>query len=117
MRVALAVDGKNVTEHFGHCEKFVVFTIENQTIVNQEDIQNPPHQKGLLPKFLKEHNIDVVLVGNMGQMAVELIKQLGIEALRGVSGSIEDVIKSYLEGTLETVDKQCNHQHGEGHNC
>ena len=88
MRVALAVDGKNVTEHFGHCEKFVVFTIENQTIVNQEDIQNPPHQKGLLPKFLKEHNIDVVLVGNMGQMAVELIKQLGIEALRGVSGSI-----------------------------
>ena len=39
MRVALAVDGQNVTEHFGHCEKFIVFTVENKSVVSQEDIQ------------------------------------------------------------------------------
>lgn len=117
MRVALAVDGLFVTEHFGHCEKFVVFTVEDKNIVKQEEIQNPPHQKGLLPKFLKGHSIDVVLVGNMGQMAVNLMNQLGIECLRGVSGKIEDVIQAYLKGTLESTDVQCNHQHGEGHNC
>lgn len=29
MKIAVASEGKMVTEHFGHCEGFAIFEIEN----------------------------------------------------------------------------------------
>lgn len=113
MRVALAVDNNMVTEHFGHCEYFVIYEVENKEIKESEILKNPPHQKGLLPKFLKENNVNVVITGNMGKMAINLMNSLGIECYRGVKGNLVDVINSFVNGTLESADLECNqHQHG-----
>jgi predicted Fe-Mo cluster-binding NifX family protein len=112
MRVALAVDNNMVTEHFGHCEYFVVYDVQNKEIKGSEIVKNPPHQKGLLPKFLKEHQVDVVITGNMGKMAINICNSLGIECFRGVKGQLVDVINSYLDGSLVSNDSECNeHQH------
>ena len=119
MRVALAVDNNMVTQHFGHCEYFIVYEVEGKEILGTEIVKNPPHQKGYLPKFLKEHEINVVITGNMGQMAVELMDKLGIKCIRGASGNVVDVIHSYIDGSLETSETICNehmhHQHGDHH--
>ncbi len=112
MRVALAVDNNMITEHFGHCEYFVVYEVENKEIKGSEIVKNPPHQKGALPKFLKEHNINVVIVGNMGKMAINLCNGLGVECYRGVKGELVEVINSFVEGTLVSTNAECNeHQH------
>jgi predicted Fe-Mo cluster-binding NifX family protein len=111
MRIALAVDNNMVTQHFGHCEYFVVYEVENKEIKGSEIIKNPPHQKGYLPKFLKENNINTLITGNIGQMAVNLMNELNIECIKGVSGDIIDVIHSYIDGSLETSDKVCDHEH------
>lgn len=108
MRVALAVDNNMITEHFGHCEYFVVYEVENKEIKGSEIIKNPPHQKGALPKFLKSHNIDVIITGNMGKMAVELCTNNGIECYRGVNGQLVDVINSYVDGTLVSDNSICD---------
>ncbi|XFA98852.1 NifB/NifX family molybdenum-iron cluster-binding protein [Candidatus Izemoplasma sp. B36] len=112
MRIALAVDDNMITQHFGYCEYFVVYEVEDKQIKGSEILKNPPHQKGQLPKYLKENNIDVVITGNMGQMAVNLMANLGIECIRGVKGNLVDVINAYVEGTLESKDTVCNqHKH------
>ncbi|XMB72773.1 NifB/NifX family molybdenum-iron cluster-binding protein [Mycoplasmatota bacterium WC30] len=114
MRIALAVDNNMVTEHFGHCEYFVVYEVENKEIKGSEIIKNPPHQKGYLPKFLKQQNIDVVITGNIGQMAVKNLNSLGVECFRGVKGQLLDVINSYLAGTLVSNEEVCTqHMHHE----
>ncbi|MDC7243531.1 MAG: NifB/NifX family molybdenum-iron cluster-binding protein, partial [Sphaerochaetaceae bacterium] len=98
-----------VAEHFGHCEYFVVYEVENKEIKGSEIIKNPPHQKGALPKFLKGHEINVLVTGNMGKMAVNLCNELGIECYRGAEGDPVEVINSYLAGTLVSDDSECNH--------
>ncbi|MCK5731635.1 MAG: NifB/NifX family molybdenum-iron cluster-binding protein [Tenericutes bacterium] len=112
MRVALAVDNNMITQHFGHCEYFVVYEVENEEIKGSEIIKNPPHQKGHLPKFLKENNINVVITGNMGQMAVNLMNNLDIQCIKGVKGNLVDVINAYVDGSLESKDITCDqHMH------
>ena len=112
MRVALAVDNNMITQHFGHCEYFIVYDVENKEIKGSEIIKNPPHQKGYLPKFLKQHNIEVVITGNIGQMAVKNLCGIGIECFKGVKGKLVDVINSYLAGTLISNDEVCTqHMH------
>ncbi len=112
MKVALAVDNNMITEHFGHCEYFVVYEIEDKNVKGSEIIKNPPHERGFLPKFLKENNIDVIITGNMGKMAVNNLKTLNIECYLGVKGQLVDVLNSYLEGTLESNEEICTqHMH------
>jgi len=112
MRLAITVSNNQVAQHFGHCEYFLVQNIENSLVKSEEKIINPPHQKGKLPEFLKEHNIDVVITGNLGSMAVELLNELGIKSIRGVNGDIHQIATEFLNGTLVSTDVICEeHQH------
>lgn len=119
MKVAMAVDNNMITEHFGHCEYFVVYEIENNVVKGSEIIKNPPHQRGFLPKFLKDHQVDVIITGNMGKMAVNNLKSLNIECYLGVKGQMIDVLNQFIEGTLESNDEICDshmhREHGEHH--
>ena len=67
-------DGITVEEHFGHCEKFAVYTIEEGKIVKKEFLTAPEHAPGVFPRFIAENNINVVITGGMGQRAIDLIK-------------------------------------------
>ena len=84
--------------------------------MGSEIIKTPPHQRGYLPKFLKQHDIDVVITGNMGKNAVNLLKSLKIECYLGVKGKLVDVLNQYLAGTLESNEEVCNqHMHHHEH--
>jgi Uncharacterized conserved protein len=41
IKIAVASDNGMVTEHFGHCEGFIIFDTENNKIVKSETIANP----------------------------------------------------------------------------
>lgn len=115
MRVALAVDNNMVTEHFGHCEYFIIYDVEGKDIKGSEIFKNPPHQTGLLPKLLAEKGVNVVITGNMGKMAIQNLKNLHIESYRGVKGSTIDVIQRFVEGKLENDDSACEQHRHHGH--
>ncbi len=119
MKIAVAVDNNIVTEHFGHCEYFLVYQVEDNKKTGSEILKNPPHQRGFLPKFLKENGIDVVITGSMGEMAQKILKGFGIEVICGVTGSATDVVDGYLAGTLESTAGNCekhnHHDHHEHH--
>ncbi len=112
MRVAIAVENGQISSHFGHCEQFMVYNISENEIMSTEIIKNPPHQKGFLPKFLNEHNINCLITGNIGAMAVNLLDELGIETIRGCRGSADEVISKYLSNSLESTNEICEeHAH------
>jgi predicted Fe-Mo cluster-binding NifX family protein len=107
VRVAIACDKGNVSEHFGHCEEFVIYEIEENKIKSREVLKNPGHIPGFLPKFLKEKNVDVVITKGIGPRAVELFRSLGIKVMSTISGNEREVIKKYIEGQLEETSKAC----------
>lgn len=100
-----------VTQHFGHCDYFIVYDIQGKTIEGSSMIKNPPHQKGYLPKFLKEQGIDVVIAGGIGKMAVDLLKDLGIECYMNVEGDAETVIEEFINQNLNSKGEPCTDHH------
>ena len=58
MRIAVAANGNEVAGHFGHCENFWLYDVENQAIVKEESIPNPAPRPGFLPKALSQQMVD-----------------------------------------------------------
>ena len=112
MKIAIASDKDKVTEHFGHCEGFIIYTIENNEIKSKEMVQNPGHKPGFLPVFLHERGVTTIISGGMGGGAVDLFNEKDIEVVIGAKGQSDDVIKSYLAGDLEFTGSVCHdHNH------
>lgn len=113
-------DGTILEGHFGHCEKFVIYTIENGKAINKEIVTAPEHTHGAFPKFMAEQKVNIVITGGMGQKAMDILKANKIEVILGASGKIEDILKVYLEGNLVSDGAACahhHHEHHEEHNC
>lgn len=118
MKVAFPTSNKEtVDEHFGHCTYFAMYTVENNNITEVEFLEAPKHEPGVLPKFLGENKATTIITGGMGAMAIHLFKEQNIDVILGASGSIEDNLKEYLEGELNSVGTPCDHTHEDGHDC
>jgi len=117
MRLAIATQDDMVSAHFGHCQAFTLVDVEDGTVVETKVIPAPPHEPGLLPRFLGEHGANVVIAGGMGPRAQDLFRAQGIQVLAGIQGSIEDVVKAFMAGSLKGGDNLCDSHSGEGHEC
>lgn len=114
MKIAVASDNEMVTGHFGHCESFGIFDIENNQITKSEYVPNPGHKPGFLPNFLNDMGVDVIISGGMGGGAVDIFNEKGIEVIVGTKGSAESAVKSYLLGELKSTGSVCHeHQHAD----
>lgn len=112
MKIAVASEGNMTIEHFGHCENFNIYEVENQKIVKEQSIPNPGHRRGFLPHFLHDLGVNVVISGGMGGGAIDIFKEKGIEVITGAAGEARDNVLSYLEGKLESTMTVCNkHEH------
>ena len=108
MKIAVATEGQNVTEHFGHCESFMIYEVENGEIVKEEIVQNPGHKPGFLPNFLADRGVEVIISGGMGGRAIDLFNERNIEVIVGASGDARTAVVSYLKGELETTGSVCH---------
>ncbi|MFH0968144.1 MAG: NifB/NifX family molybdenum-iron cluster-binding protein [Methanobacteriota archaeon] len=112
LKIAIARDGSQVSGHFGHCESYALFEAENSEIRHIEDLKSPAHEPGKLPPFLASHGVNLIIAGGMGQRAVDLFHENGIEVILGVSGSIDKAAHDYLAGSLVDSGSICSeHQH------
>ena len=108
-------DKVTVDGHFGHTKEFVIYTVKENTITEVVYVTPPPHQPGVLPQFLGENGVDVIITGGMGQMAVDLFHRQGIDVVLGATGRIDVNLNEYLGGFLTSQGSIC--QHDEGHSC
>jgi predicted Fe-Mo cluster-binding NifX family protein len=116
MKIAAACEGNKVTEHFGHCENFMIFEVENNKISNIESVPNPGHRPGFLPNFLNGLGVNVIMSGGMGGGAVDIFNQLNIEVITGVCGNAETAVQLYLTGNLKSTGSVC-HEHRHKDEC
>ena len=112
MKIAVASENGMVTEHFGHCESFMIFDTENNQIVKSETVANPGHKPGFLPNFLADRGVNVIISGGMGGGAVEIFNERNVEVVVGASGDAKTAVENYLKGELKTTGSVCHeHQH------
>jgi ATP-binding protein involved in chromosome partitioning len=112
IRIAVPLAQGKLSLHFGHCDQFAIFDIDDnlKKVINRKDATPPAHAPGVLPKWLHENNVSVIIAGGMGQRAQQLFAQNNIKVVIGASdGSPEELVSAYLEDTLETGDNICDH--------
>ena len=104
-------DGK-LAAHFGHCGQFVLFDIApgTKTVVGTQSLTPPPHEPGVLPRWLHEQGATVIIAGGMGQRAQSLFSGNGIKVVVGAPAEApEKVVADFLSGALKTGGNVCDH--------
>lgn len=112
VKIAVPVVGGQLSAHFGHCEEFAFFEVdtERKEIVGQDSAPPPPHEPGVLPRWLGEKGAAVIIAGGMGTRAQSLFEEQGIRVIIGApNGDPRRLVESYLNGTLECGDNICDH--------
>ena len=119
MIIAIPTKENHVDDHFGHCEFYTLYEVDaNKKVVDKKRMDAAKGcgcKSGIAP-ILSQKGVKVMLAGNMGNGAVNVLTQNNIEVVRGCSGNVDELIKAYLSGTITDSGKLCD-SHGEGHTC
>lgn len=112
MRIAIPLAQGKLSLHFGHCDEFAIIEVDSdeRKITNKETFTAPPQEPGALPKWLSGIQVNLIIAGGIGKRAQMLFEQYGIEVLVGAQvDTPEQVIESYLDGTLQRGNNICDH--------
>ena len=112
MRYAVPITDGKVATHFGHCSYFAFFDVDEtrKTIMEKEIVASPGHEPGVLPVWLAEEGVSLIIASGMGSRAQSLFRENRIQV---VIGTLEDdpekVVLDCMEGALATGDNPCDH--------
>jgi predicted Fe-Mo cluster-binding NifX family protein len=101
-----------VDDHFGHCEYFTVFTTsDDHKILSEETVQSPAGCgcKSNIVETLSRMGVKMMLAGNMGAGAVNVMNSFGIEVVRGCSGEVRMVVQQWIGGQVKDSAVHCEH--------
>ncbi|MDX8339835.1 NifB/NifX family molybdenum-iron cluster-binding protein [Draconibacterium sp. IB214405] len=110
-KIAVPVDESGILDgHFGHCKYFAVLDVEDSTIINEERVTPPPHEPGLLPKWLAEKGVTDVLAGGMGHKAIQIFNYNDVNVFVGAPKlSAAELVQGYLKETIDFSANYCDH--------
>ncbi len=124
MKLAVpTTQGNQVDAHFGHCEFFTVFTVEDGEIKNSQIVESQQGCgcKSNISSVLQEMGVTVMLAGNMGGGAVNVLNHHGIDVFRGCDGNVNTLVQEFVKGELVDSGESCHqhegHHHDDGHQC
>jgi len=127
MKVAVPTRGNVVDDHFGHCEMYTVFTVDENSKIEKAEILPSPQGCGCksnIASVLKEMGVSVMLAGNMGNGALNVLNSQGIQVFRGCQGDVRQLVETFLKGYVFDSGIGCQqHEHhhgsenGEEHQC
>jgi len=124
--------GSQVSGHFGRAPYFVIVDTDLKSVdIISND--NPAHSEGGHKKHEHHHehghshghhhghafrlislkNLDVMICSGIGRRAIMNFKGSGIKVYSGATGTVEETIKSFENGSLKEANEEngCDHHH------
>jgi predicted Fe-Mo cluster-binding NifX family protein len=109
-KIAVPTSNGLLDEHFGHCKQFAIILTNDRELLNEQSVDPPPHQPGLLPVWLAEQGVTDVIAGGMGQRAIQIFNNHGINVFVGAPKLTPvELVKGFLEDTLTFSANYCDH--------
>jgi predicted Fe-Mo cluster-binding NifX family protein len=110
-KIAIPVDENGILDgHFGHCKYFALLNVEGDTILSQEKVVPPPHEPGILPKWLAEKGATDVIAGGMGHKAIQIFNYNNVNVFVGAPQlSANELAEGFLQQTIEFTANYCDH--------
>ncbi len=120
MKIAVPTVGNQVDQHFGHCEKYSIFTIEDKAIIAEEYMESPAGCgcKSNMASVLAQNGVKILIAGGIGNGAVNVLANNGIKTIKGASGTVRNAVELFLQGELVDSGDICqSHTHDPHHVC
>lgn len=109
-KIAIPVDQNILNPHFGHCSHLALFDTDGQSISGKTIVEAPPHEPGLLPRWLADRGVTDIIAGGMGQSAIRLFGQHKINVFIGAQVKDADgLANDFLTGNLVAGANYCDH--------
>ena len=111
MKIAISAINKNiesnVSDIFGRCPYFIIAEIKDNKIEKTKAIENENTDQNSgagvsTAKLMAENDINVVITGNIGPRAMDVLKQFDIEIYLG-KGIIKEVLQNFLDKKLKKI--------------
>ena len=117
MKIAVTYDKGNIFQHFGRTEAFKVYQAEDGKVVSSEILSSNGTGHSALAGLLADQSVDVLICGGIGEGAQAALKEAGVELCAGAEGDTDQAVEAYLRGELVSTGANCDHHHGEEHDC
>lgn len=110
-KIAVPVDNNEILDsHFGHCKYFAIIQINEDIIQSQENITPPPHEPGVLPKWLAENGVTDVIAGGMGNRAIQIFNQHNVNVFVGAPKlNAKCLVEGFINNSIEFNANYCDH--------
>lgn len=112
MKIAIPTIGKRVDDHFGQARTFTIFSLDEDKRVVEEESFLPPSGCGCRSTVgltMQAKGVTVMLVGNIGQGAVDKMAEHGIAVIRGCAGDVRETLESWIRGEITDLPVLCGH--------
>lgn len=86
MKIAVTYENGQVFQHFGHCENFKIYDVNDGMITDSQVVSAAGSGHGALAGFLKDRGVDTLICGGIGGGARAALGENGIEFYRALPG-------------------------------
>jgi ATP-binding protein involved in chromosome partitioning len=117
MKIAIPVENDRLNSHFGGSRQFAIVEVDPKakTILRSETLPAPKHEPGAYPRWLHSLGVQVIIAGGIGQRALTLFAEQGINVVAGQANELSGkLVEAYLSGGVTAKPEGCAH-HGEHH--
>jgi len=125
MRIAISAQDKKglnsqISHHFGRCPCYILVDVDGDEVQAVQSVDNPfaqNHQPGMVPQFIHNQGVNVMISGGMGMRAIAFFDQYGIDVATGAEGTVQSTLDRYFKGQLSGA-KPCRESvehHGQDH--
>lgn len=109
-RIAIPLENGVLSAHFGHCQAFAFVDVNHSNITGITVMEPPEHQPGTYPRWVAGNGATDVIAGGMGQMAVNLFNEAGVNVFAGAPvDTPTNLVNSFLSGKLTLNANYCDH--------
>ena len=107
MRIAVSASGSSLDDEvdprFGRCQYFIIIDPDTMEF---EAVNNSGAMAGggvgiSTAQMIAGKGVDVILTGNCGPNAFQVLSAAGIKVTTGVSGKVQDAVRDYKAGKYQ----------------
>ena len=112
--IAIPTRENRVDNHFGHCENFTIFQVnDSKEIISKTSLESSKTCgcKTNLAEELAKAGVTLLLAGGIGQGAINKLKSQNIQVLAGFKGSTEEAISNWKTNNYFTDIPICVDHH------
>lgn len=109
MLIAIPEKNNQISKRFGRSDHFAICEINQSRIISKTYVKTNTDCEGKknFIEFLKLHKVQLLIVNAIGEHTVDHLKAANINLIRGVSGSIDEALGQYLNGSLADHPLHC----------